>query len=220
MQHLHLSKRSATRLALPVLLLCGTLALVVGIAATTAGATDCTPTAGEACVDISAGTLTLTAPTTLAFPTTTLTTASQWISDQNAPDQTLVVSDARGSNAGWNVNIKATPFTCSGCSGTPTLGGGFKVNGDTTNNAAVTSPTLKCTVASTCTTPTNSVTYPASITTDGTSTTELVNAAVGTGGGSVTFGDTAPVAWWLEVPPTAIAGSYTSTITLAVSTGP
>jgi hypothetical protein len=42
-----------------------------------------------------------------------------------------------------------------------------------------------------------------------------------TGLGSITVGVGAnPVGWWLNVPASAIAGTYTSTVTLEIISGP
>jgi len=220
-------RRRSLRVAVPSLALCGVLAGIALFGGSTANATVCTPNAGEGCVDITGGTLTFTAPTTLAFPSTSITGLDQWVYDQRAADQKIVVNDARGLlgvGSGWNVGVVASTFTCTttGTCGGDTLGA-FKLNGSTSANDDTTAPSSACTASSTCTPPTNSLasSYPVTMTTDGSTLNKVFTAAQDTGLGSITLGDTPdPIVWWLGIPATARIGTYTSTLTLSINAGP
>jgi hypothetical protein len=68
-------------------------------------------------------------------------------------------------------------------------------------------------------------TYPVAITTAPSSPTPVTvcDVSAGTGTGPVTIGGhtaSNPVAWWVNVPANALAGSYTTTITVAIVSGP
>jgi hypothetical protein len=78
--------------------------------------------------------------------------------------------------------------------------------------------TKQCTEGNTCTDPTNSVTYPLTVPadTDAPDAVAFYNAASSTGMGSFTVTPTMS----LTVPANAYAGSYSSTITLAIDNGP
>lgn len=171
-------------------------------------------------VSLTAGTLTLTSPSSLSW-SSTLTGVAQSLVDTTAGDQQYTVDDATGSGAGWHVTTSATTFTNGGS--TFPDSGTFSTNGSTSSAAATTAPTATCT--STCTLPQNSTTYPVAITTAAVSPTPVTiydNAATH-GLGSILIGGSAnpnPVGWWVLVPGSAIAGSYTSTITMAIISGP
>jgi len=112
----------------------------------------------------------------------------------------LGVVDARGSGAGWNLQISATAFT-DGASHTLAQG-------------QVASVAQACKAGSTCTLATSSgITYPLTI---GTTAAKLFSAALNTGLGKIDVTPTINVA----IPGNAYAGTYTSTVTLAATTGP
>jgi hypothetical protein len=132
----------------------------------------------------------------------------------NGTDQTvtytlaITATDATGSGAGWNLTITSTQFSTGG--GTPkTLA---------TNASTITGVTAACVGGSTCTNPTNSVTYPAAVPAGGTAPTavEFFNAAASSGMGKFTITPTVAIA----IPANTFAGTYTSTITLAAVSGP
>jgi hypothetical protein len=80
-------------------------------------------------------------------------------------------------------------------------------------------------VGGSCTLPTNATTYPVAITTAPAASTPSViyDTTAGTGLGQILIGGSAqpnPVGWWVNVPASAISGSYISTITMAVISGP
>jgi hypothetical protein len=69
------------------------------------------------------------------------------------------------------------------------------------------------------------VTYPVAITTAAATPTPVTiyEAAVGTGLGEILIGGSAsanPVGWWVSIPGTAVPGTYTSTVTLAIISAP
>jgi len=112
----------------------------------------------------------------------------------------LGLVDARGLGAGWNIQISATTFSDGA--------------GHTLNQGQVASVAQACTVGSTCTTATSSgITYPLTI---GTTAAKFFVAALNTGLGKINVTPTINVA----IPGNAYAGVYTSTVTLAATTGP
>ena|SRR2546422_832297 len=123
----------------------------------------------------------------------------------------LTVIDATGSGSGWNVTITSTTFSTSG--GTPhTL---------STTATTVSNITQACHTGSTCTSATNSVSYsPTALTVPAGSSAptavKLFNAALNTGMGEIDLTPTVSVA----LPANIYAGTYSSTITLAIVSGP
>ena len=112
----------------------------------------------------------------------------------------LGVVDARGTGAGWNLQISATTFS-DGASHTLAQG-------------TVASVSQACKAGSTCTVATSSgIAYPLTI---GTTAAKVFNAAVNTGLGKIDVTPTIDVA----IPGNAYAGTYTSTVTIAATTGP
>jgi WxL domain surface cell wall-binding len=200
----------------------GSVALMPGTASATACGTaipassTCTMTGT---VSLSAGPLTLTSPSSLSW-STTLTGVDQQLVDTNAGDQQYTVNDATGSGAGWHVTTSATTFT-NGSSTFPNTGT-FSTNGSVTSITSTSAPSATCTAS--CSLPTNQTTYPVAITT-GTSPTPVTiyDTAAGTGMGEMVIGGstaTNPVGWWVNVPASATAGSYTSTITMEIISAP
>jgi WxL domain surface cell wall-binding len=118
------------------------------------------------------------------------------------------ITDASGSGAGWNLTITSTQFSTGGA--TPqTL---------PTTASQITAVSNTCVGGSTCTNPTNAVSYPVSVPAASTPPTAIkyFNAAANTGRGKFTNTPTVAVA----VPANAAAGSYSSTLTLAAVSGP
>lgn len=200
-----LRRARVLRAAIPVALLAGVLAITASVA----HASGVTGTA-----TISGGSLAITPPSALGW-TATLTGTDQFVVDTTTADQSIVVNDPTGSGSGWHVSASAAAFTCttSGC-GSSTLGA-FKVNGDTSDHTSTTAPAVACSSgASGCTVAVPSISFPVTV---GTSATSIFNATANTGMGSNTISG---IGWWLKVPANAKAGTYTSTVTLAVSSGP
>jgi WxL domain surface cell wall-binding len=154
-----------------------------------------------ATVTVSAGTLSLA---TSAAPSMAVTLDG---TDQT-PTYTLpmTVSDARGSGAGWNVTITSTTFSTGGASAL------------STSASQVTAVSSSCASGTTCTAPTNSITYPLTVPAGATAPTavKLFNSAVNTGLGGFTITPTVGV----SVPANTATGTYTSTVTIAVVSGP
>jgi hypothetical protein len=112
----------------------------------------------------------------------------------------LGIVDARGTGAGWNLQISATVFTETG--------------GHTLAQGQVSSVAQACKAGSTCTPATSSgITYPLTI---DTTAAKVFSAALNTGLGKIDVTPTISVA----IPGNAYAGTYTSTVTLAATTGP
>lgn len=228
MTYVRIPGKVLARLTAGVLLVSG--AALLGTTAAWAGACGGAVTAGTSCTltgtfGLSAGSMTATSPSSLGW-TGTVTGLDQQLVDSTAADQGYSVTDASGSAPGWHVTLTATQFTTGG--GSPsTLGntGTFSTNASLTSLAATTAPTAACATGSTCTLPTDTTTYPVAITTAATSPTAVTiyDASAGTGAGKINIGGSAaanPVGWWLNVPGNTPAGSYTSTITLELISGP
>lgn len=216
--------------------LAGTCALVLGgivsAAVTTAGAADaatCTATVSTPCVitgtaDLGAGVLSATVPASLAW-VATLTGVAQNVVDTVPGDQSYVVNDATGTGAGWHVTVSATTFT-AGSNVLPDTGT-FSTTGSATSATATTAPSQSCSGGiGDCTLPNNvATTYPVAVTTAASTPTPVVvyDATATTGIGSVNIGATGgvnPVGWWIRVPGTTVPGTYTSTVTINVISGP
>jgi hypothetical protein len=221
-----ISRRRAAGLTAGCVLALSSVAGLWVAGAGPAGAATCitgAPCAITGTATMSAGTLSLTTPDTLTW-TIPLTGAAQTAVDTTTADQTLTVDDATGSATGWSVSVAATTFT----SGTNTLAdtGTFSVNGSLTTATTGATPDATCTVTTPtpeCTLPSGTEpTYPVAVTTAATGPTPsiLYTAAATSGLGSVLIGGTTPVGWWITLPGNALAGAYTSTIDLAVASGP
>jgi len=117
---------------------------------------------------------------------------------------TLSVGDTRGSGAGWNVTITSTTFT----TGSKSL---------STAATTVTGVALNCPGGG-CTNPTNAVSYPLTVPagTVAPAAVKLYDAALHTGLGTFTLTPTFSMA----LPANTYAGSYSSTVTFSVVSGP
>jgi hypothetical protein len=169
---------------------------------------------------VTTGTLTMNVPTALAW-TAVENGTDQQIVDPTPAQQSYLVNDATGSGAGWHVTISATTFTTGPLSLATT--GSFVTTGSVTSETAVTAPTAACSTGSTCTLPTNTTTYPVAITTAASTppTSTIYDTSAATGLGSITIGIGAlPVGWWVNVPASTKVGTYTSTISLTLVSGP
>jgi hypothetical protein len=150
-------------------------------------------------------------PAALATLSLSTTAAPSFAANFNTGDQTTtytVPMTAKDTSLitspGWNLTITSTQLTTTG----HTL---------STTASAVTGVTSTC--ASTCTrNPTNSITYPLTVPAAGTPPTavKFYNAAANTGLGTFTITPTVQV----TVPQNSFAGTYTSTLTLAIVSGP
>ncbi len=145
------------------------------------------------------GSLSLASGTTAGF-TTTLTGAD---TTSAYTVSTTVANSGITIFSGWNLQVTSTTFTA----GTHTL---------PTNATAITAVARGSCTGSVC--PTNSVTYPVSVPAGATAPAAVkwYNASAGTGTGTITLTPT----FSTTVPGNSFAGTYTSTITLSVVSGP
>lgn len=174
------------------------MALAAGIH----GATTALSASVPVTATVNAGSLTLSSSATPSLSVTL-----------NGTDQTptftvpMAANDETGSGSGWHLTITSTQFTTGG--GTPrTL---------STSASSITGVTASCTHG-TCTNPTDGTTYPVGVPAGSTPPTAITfySASAGTGMGDFTLTPTVQV----SVPANAYAGTYTSTLTLAVVSGP
>jgi hypothetical protein len=151
---------------------------------------------------------TLTATVTITGPTgmsMTLPGNPSFSDTLDGADQTvsysalLAIVDARGTGAGWNLQIAATSFA-----------DGF---GHSLAPGAVAAVSASCLGGSSCTAAANAIGYPLTVT--GVAT-KFYNAAAATGMGKVNVTPTVNV----TIPGNAFIGTYTSSVTLAVVSGP
>jgi hypothetical protein len=157
----------------------------------------------------------VTATGTISGSTLSLTTSATptFSANLDSGDQTptytmaLTTQDTRGTGAGWNETITSTQFSTGApnnytlSAGASTITGVAVANGTGTNTA-----------------PTNSITYPVSLPAGSgpPSAVKFFDAALNTGMGKFTVTPTVGV----FVPQSTFAGTYTSTLTIAIVTGP
>jgi hypothetical protein len=120
--------------------------------------------------------------------------------------QTFDVSDATGSGSGWNITATSTTFTAGSKSLSPT---------SVTVQAV---PTVGCDSGASCTTATNGANYPYTLPagTTAPTATKIFSAAANTGLGN----QTVTLVFQLAIPANAFAGSYSSTWTHSLVSGP
>ena len=120
----------------------------------------------------------------------------------------ITVTDARGSGSGWKLSITSTQFLYP------------DKDKDTlpSNASQITQVSVSCGAQSTCTLPINSISYPLLVPAGATPPppVKFFNAAVHSGLGK--FGLTMLVN--VTIPANTEAGSYSSTITIAIANGP
>jgi hypothetical protein len=229
MRPLSKSKRRVAGLFGAGALLIGGVGAPVLFAAGPASAGTCAPACTiTGTATLGTGTLTMTAPDSLAWAGT-ITGAAQEIVDAVPADQGYTVNDASGSNDGWTVSVAATQFTSTTPAATLPNADTFSTNGSLSDETANTAPSDACTSgAGTCTLPDDTgITYPVAITTTlstaAAAPSIVYQAAAGTGLGSVDIGGSAatdPVGWWLAVRGDATAATYTSSVTITVASIP
>lgn len=115
--------------------------------------------------------------------------------------------DPRGTGAGWNLTVTSTQFKDAAGHTFPTTA------------STITAATNGCGASSTCTLATNSVSY-ASLTMPAGATApaavKYFNAAANSGMGKIDVNATVTVA----VPANVFAGTYSSTVTVSIASGP
>ncbi|HTT52635.1 MAG TPA: WxL domain-containing protein [Streptosporangiaceae bacterium] len=165
------------------------------------------------------GTLTLASPSSLAW-TAQENGLNQSTVDDVPADQQLTVSDSSGTGSGWEVTVSATTFS----SGSHTLPdtGRLEFNGSTSSLIGA-APSAAC--VGSCVLPVDATAYPVVIDTAASSPDAftIYDASAGAGTGVVALGGPGaahPIGWWIQVPASAYAGSYTSTLTLTLVSGP
>jgi hypothetical protein len=115
--------------------------------------------------------------------------------------------DPRGTGAGWNLTVTSTQFNDGSGHTFPT------------GASSITAASNACGASSTCTTATNSVSYTNLTLPSGPTAPAAVkffNAAANTGMGKIDVSATVSVA----VPANVFAGTYTSTVTVSIVSGP
>jgi len=178
----------------------GVVAGLVAVAGLTVEGMPAFATTGTA--TINAGTLAfVSSPPNVSFAAT-LNGLDQTVTSTQAMD----ISDATGSGAGWNVTATSTTFTA----GAKTL--------STAATTLTGAPTDACDTGSTCSVATNSITYPYTLPAGATAptATKIFNGAANTGMGN----QTVTPSWKLSIPATTLAGTYTSTWTISLVSGP
>ena len=122
----------------------------------------------------------------------------------------IAVVDDTGSGSGWNVTITSTTFATGDCIST-----GHNLS---TSASTVQSVAMADNGAGTYTDPTNSVSYPFTVPAACTApaAVELFNSSANTGLGHFKLTPTVHIA----IPANTYAGTYTSTVTLSIVTGP
>jgi hypothetical protein len=230
---MHITAKGGIRLFGACALLAGGIGVPVLLGAGNAQAATCGTATGTgvSCsltgtLGLTGGALSLTPPDALGWGGT-VTGADQELADTTGggADETYLVNDATGSGAGWHVTASATTFTSTTPAATLADGGTFQTNGSVADETDTTVPTTACSAGSACTLPDNTTSYPVDIATAPSTPTPSViyDTSAGTGLGSIIIGgDLAaqPVGWWLNVPASTLAGTYTSTITMAVIAAP
>ena len=140
----------------------------------------------------------VTAPSGFSVSTATLNGTNQ----SETATQTLDIGDNTGSGSGWNVTLSNTPFT----SGSNQL-----ANSDFT---VPTLPTSACDTGISCNLANLGSWSPYTL--PGASATKLLSAAANTGMAN----QTVTINWDAAIPADTYAGSYTSTWTLTLASGP
>jgi hypothetical protein len=119
----------------------------------------------------------------------------------------LTVQDTRGTGSGWNLTVTSTTFTTGG--GSPNL--------LSTTASSLTGVTAACSTG-TCTNASNAQSYPLSVPagTSAPAAVKFFNTSAGNGMGRFTITPTVAV----TVPQNAFAGTYSSTLTVSIVSGP
>jgi alpha-tubulin suppressor-like RCC1 family protein len=166
-----------------------------------------------------AGFLTLASPSSLTWAVTA-SGFNQSAVDTVAGNQQLTATDNTGTGAGWHITVSATTFI-NGSNSLPGTGA-IEVTGSTSSLTS-TAPSVTC--VGSCTLPTNTTTYPVVINTAASlpPAFTIYDTSAATGLGVMTIGGSSaahPIGWWVQVPGSVRAGSYVSTVTITVASGP
>ena len=181
----------------------GALMLVGGTAATTLA--QAVPT------DTGNATVSITSDATVNYLAVSISDASFTPKPYSFTDQstsgalTVTVTDTRGTAAGWNVNLDATDFGSGG--------GSFSISNLSLTAGAVAGALFQDATASALGI-TASNASPVKKT--GVSTTKVLSAAVASGAGLFNL----PMTGSLNIPGGTLVGTYTSTVTVSIASGP
>lgn len=118
----------------------------------------------------------------------------------------LSITDARGNGTGWNATITSTSFTDGASHTLPT------------SASSISAVAVACVAGGSCTSPTNNATYALAVPagTTAPAAVKLFNAATSTGMGRFTITPTVNVG----ILGNVYAGTYNSTVTVAIASGP
>ena len=123
----------------------------------------------------------------------------------------VTVTDPTGTGNGWHVAMTSTTFS---------TGGGSPKMLSTSASKITARPSASCAVGSTCTVATDGsvVSYPYTVPAGSTAptATKMYSAAANTGMGAMAFSPTVTV----SIPANTYAGTYSSTLTFAIVSGP
>jgi putative surface cell wall-binding protein len=192
---MHLLKHRSMRFYIGFILI---FAMAIGGSAIAAMADSST----GATIAVTGGSLSESGPTSVSATPVTLSGSDQTTSYSLG----LTVIDPRGTGGGWNLTITSTTFTT----------GTHSLSTMASNINAV--PVVACTSGSTCTSPTNGITYPLGVPAAATAPTgvKFFDAAANTGMGSFSITPIITV----SIPANTFAGSYSSTVSVAIVVGP
>jgi WxL domain surface cell wall-binding len=176
--------------------------IVVGVVTLAAATSAIAGTVTATATVNGAGSLGLAHGATAAIGTVTIDGSDQTV----AYTIPLSITDARGNGAGWNATITSTSFND---------GAGHTL---ATTSSSVSAVTVACVAGGSCTNPTNAVAYALAVPAGATAPTgvKLFDGAVNTGMGRFTVTPTINVG----ILGNVYAGTYNSTVTVAVATGP
>jgi len=172
---------------------------------------------------VTAGSLAVGAPSTIKW-----TTSLSGFDLNKDGRLTITAVDATGSGTGWNLTATVTPFTDSTGTTKCTAAAPCRMHKPLTINGSATSAKInktageQCDDGSTCNRSTNTVTYPVTLPTTCAASGRpcqpavLASAAKTSGMGAIDLSTD----WWMTIPANTYAGTYTSTITLSIVSGP
>jgi hypothetical protein len=197
-------------------LLVASLAGVAPAGATPPACSPTTPTgftaAGGSCTiggtaTLTGGTLTVEAPSNLDW-----TQTLSGLNIQSSASAPLTAIDATGAGLGWNIAATATAFT----TGTYTLPtGSLSFNGSSSSQGANTTP-VDSIVGTSSSANDSALSYPIGDIDGAAIPVVVYEAAIGSGMGT----NNLATDWWLSLLGNTFAGTYTSTITLQIASGP
>jgi hypothetical protein len=149
-----------------------------------------------------AGSLGLAHGATAAIGTVTIDGSDQTV----AYTVPLSITDVRGAGTGWNATVTSTSFNDGAGHTLPT------------SASSISAVAVACVAGGSCTNPTNAVTYGLAVPAGATAPTavKLFSAAASTGMGRFTVTPTVNVG----ILGNVYAGTYNSTVTVAVASGP